>query len=326
MTGKARALFLLRYLRDHTDEGKAVTANEIMEAFKEAGEKISRPTLREDIASLQEAGFEIIVREVPGTATYYKFTDREWSLPELQILIDAVSSGMFISRKRSAEMIQKLKDMAGPTERDQLMPSIEVEDQVKAPNDDILYIIQDIKVAILNDEKISFRYYEYDPELKQVPKHNGYVYVVSPYAMIWKKDRYYLVGWSEKHRDVAHFRIDRIGKLSLTGKARHPAPEDLHLGDRSSKVFSMFDGPEEVVTLRLRPRLIGQVIDQFGEKLEISKKRENRMDVTVTVHLSPTFYAWLFQYTGEMTVIAPEHVREAYAGYLQDALDDALGE
>lgn len=211
-------------------------------------------------------------------------------------------------------------------ERDQLMPSIEVEDQVKAPNDDILYIIQDIKVAILNDEKISFRYYEYDPELKQVPKHNGYVYVVSPYAMIWKKDRYYLVGWSEKHRDVAHFRIDRIGKLSLTGKARHPAPEDLHLGDRSSKVFSMFDGPEEVVTLRLRPRLIGQVIDQFGEKLEISKKRENRMDVTVTVHLSPTFYAWLFQYTGEMTVIAPEHVREAYAGYLQEALDDALGE
>ena len=159
-----------------------------------------------------------------------------------------------------------------------------------------------------------------------MPKHNGYVYVVSPYAMIWKKDRYYLVGWSEKHRDVAHFRIDRIGKLSLTGKTRHPAPEDLHLGDRSSKVFSMFDGPEEVVTLRLRPRLIGQVIDQFGEKLEISKKRDNRMDVTVTVHLSPTFYAWLFQYTGEMTVIAPEHVREAYAGYLQEALDDALGE
>lgn len=326
MTGKARALFLLRYLRDHTDEGKAVTANEIMEAFRAAGEKISRPTLREDIASLQEAGFEIIIREVPGIATYYKFMDREWSMPELQILIDAVSSGMFISRKRSAEMIRKLKDMAGPTEREQLMPSIEVADQVKAPNEQILYIIQDIKEAMLKDEQISFQYYEYDPEMKRVPKHKGYVYVVSPYAMIWKKDRYYLVGWSEKHGDVAHFRIDRMGKPSLNGKARHPVPEDLHLEDRSSKVFSMFDGPEEVVTLRLRPQLIGQVMDQFGDKLEITNRREDRMDVTVTVHLSPTFYAWLFQYTGQMTVIAPENVREAYAGYLQEALDEVLGE
>ena len=326
MTGKARALFLLRYLQDHTDEGKAVTANEIMEAFEKAGEKISRPTLREDIASLQEAGFEIIVREVPGTATYYKFTYREWSLPELQILIDAVSSGMFISRKRSAEMIQKLKNMSGPTERDQLTPSIEVDEQVKAPNDEILYIIQDIKVAIRNDEKISFRYYEYNPELKQVPKHNGYKYVVSPYAMIWKKDRYYLVGWSEKHGDVAHFRIDRIGKLSLTGKARHPVPEDLHLGDRSTRIFSMFDGPEAVVTLRLRPHLIGQVIDQFGDKLEILHKDEKRMDVRVIVHLSPTFYGWLFQYVGEMTVISPDYVCEIYAQKMHDGLDDVMGD
>ena len=326
MTGKARALFLLRYLRDHTDEGKAVSAIEIMEAFRAAGEKVSRPTLREDIASLQEAGFEIIVREVPGIATYYKFMDREWSVPELQILIDAVSSGMFISRNKSAEMIDKLKGMAGPTEREQLMPSIEVEDRVKAPNEQILYIVQAIKDAILKDEQISFKYYEFDPFMKRVPKHNGYVYTVSPYAMIWKKDRYYLVGWSEKHADVAHFRIDRMGMPDLSGKKRRPAPEDLRLEDRSDKVFSMFDGPEEVVTLRCRQNLIGQVMDQFGEKLEITNRREDRMDITVTVHLSPTFYAWLFQYTGQMTVIAPEHVREAYAGYLQDALDEVLGE
>ncbi len=326
MTGKARALFLLRYLRDHTDEGKAVTAGEVLEAFKAAGEKISRPTLREDIASLQEAGFEIIVREVPGVATYYKFMDREWSVPELQILIDAVSSGMFISRSRSREMIQKLRDMAGPTEREHLGPGIEVSDQVKAPNDQIMYIIQAIKEAIVKDEQICFRHYEYDPYMKRVPKHNGYVYTVSPYGMIWKKDRYYLVGWSEKHGSVVHFRIDRMGMPELNGIKRRPVPEDLHLEDRSDKVFSMFDGPEEVVTLRLRPNLIGQVMDQFGEKLEIANRREDRMDVMVTVHLSPTFYGWLFQYTGNMTVIAPEHVREAYAGYLQEALDEVLGE
>ena len=124
MTGKARALFLLRYLQDHTDEGKAVTANEIMEAFVKAGEKISRPTLREDIASLQEAGFEIMVREVPGVATYYKFTDREWSLPELQILIDAVASCRFIPLAKSENLIAKLANMAGPSCAEEIRPAV----------------------------------------------------------------------------------------------------------------------------------------------------------------------------------------------------------
>ena len=326
MTGKAKALFLLRYLRDHTDEGKSVSAGEIMEAFEKAGAKISRPTLREDIASLQEAGFEIVVREVPGRGTFYKLTEREWTLPELQILVDAVASGMFISPKRSEALINKLQSMAGPTEREQLLPGIRISDQVKAKNDQIIHIISTVKYAIAEDRQIAFKYNETGPDLKPVPKHKGYVYRVSPYALIWKKDRYYLVCWSEKHDGIVHFRVDRMGAPELLVAQRHPVPEDLHLEDRSDKIFSMFDGPEETVVLRLRPRLLGQVVDQFGENLEITDKRADRMDVRVTVHLSPTFYGWLFQYTGEMTVIAPEHVREAYAGYLQEALDDVLGE
>ena len=326
MTGKARALFLLRYLLDHTDEEKPVTAHEIMEYFSCMDEPVSRPTLRQDIASLQEAGFDIDIREVPGIATYYKLISRSWSVAELQILIDAVASGMFISRKKSESIIQKLKEMAGPSEREQLSPGIQVFDQVKAPNDETIYMIQFIKDAVREDKRITFRYYEVDPFLKRVPKHNGYVYEVSPYALIWKKDRYYLVGWSEKHGAVAHFRIDRIGGMELTDTARRPVPEDLHLEDRSGKIFFMFDGPEQKVVLRLKPHLVGQVVDQFGENLVVTDRRPNRLDIAVTVRLSPTFYAWLFQYAGEMTIASPEHVREAYADYLQQALDDVLGE
>ena len=326
MTGKARALFLLRYLQDHTDEGKAVTANEIMEAFVKAGEKISRPTLREDIAALQEAGFEIMVREVPGVATYYKFTDREWDLPELQILVDAVASGQFITRAKSEQMISKLKGMVGPSDRERLLPGIHVEDRNKAQNEKILYIIQAIQRAIRDDIQIIFRHYEYDDHLKLVPKHKGYQYVVSPYAMLWKNDRYYLVGWSEKHGAVAHFRIDRMGMPELLTAKRHPMPEDLDLKDRFDRIFAMYNGPEEAVVLRCRPHLLGQMVDQFGENLEIVSRKTNYLDISAVVRLSPTFYAWLFQYTGELMVIAPEHVREAYAGYLQDALDGALGE
>lgn len=326
MTGKARALFLLRYLRDHTDEGKAVTAGEVLAAFEAMGERISRPTLREDIASLQEAGFEILVREVPGVATYYKFTDREWSLPELQILVDAVSSGMFISPRRSEQLVEKLQSMAGPSDREQLVPGIRVSDQVKAKNDQIILIISTVKYAISQNKQIAFKYNEYGPDLKQTPKHNGYVYRVSPYAMIWKKDRYYLIGWSEKHNHVVHFRIDRMAAPKLLDEARRPAPEDLRLEDRSDRIFDMFDGPEETVTIRCKPELIGQVIDHFGENLQVSNVTKNSMDITVKVHLSPTFYGWLFQYVGEMTVVAPEYVRQVYAEKMQQGIDDVLGE
>ena len=325
MTGKARALFLLRYLRDHSDEGRPVSAAEILSVFREKGEKISRPTLREDIASLQEAGFEITVQEIPGKGTFYRLMTREFSMPELQILVDAVASGMFISPKRSEQLVEKIRSLAGPTEREQLVPGIRVSDQVKAKNDQIIHIISMIKIAIYENKRISFKYNEYTPDLKQVPKHKGYVYRVSPYAMLWKKDRYYLVGWSEKHKKTVHFRIDRMAAPKLLDQERVPAPEDLRLEDRSDRIFDMFDGPEETVTLRLRKELIGQVVDHFGENLQVKNIKENSMDITVKVHLSPTFYGWLFQYVGEMTVTEPEYVREVYAEKMQMGMDDVLG-
>lgn len=326
MDNKSRILHFLQYLSENTDEGKAVTHGDILAHYAAMGLKISVPTIRDDVKTLREAGYDIDVREVNGIATYYKFLDRKWSAPELQILVDAVSAGQFLSAKKTQKMIADLQNMAGPTEREQLEPGIRVPDRVKAPNEQILYIIQDIRDAIRQDVQISFQHYEVDPDLNRVTKHDGYKYVVSPYAMIWKKDRYYLIGWSEKHGRVAHFRIDRMGKPRLLKKPRHPMPEDLCLEDRTDRIFSMFDGPEETVVLRLKPELIGQVVDQFGDEIEILRKNEKRIEVRVTVHLSPTFYGWLFQYVGEMTLAGPEHVCQAYAGYLEQALDEVLGE
>lgn len=238
------------------------------------------------------------------------------------------ASAPFVSRNRSEAIIKKLKQMAGPTEREYLDPGIAVSDRIKARNDQTLYNIQEIKYAILRNERITFKYYEYDVDLNRVAKHKGYEYEVSPYAMIWKKDRYYLIGWSERHNDTAHFRIDHIAKPVCTGKPNHPMPEDLVLADRSDKIFSMFDGREAQIVLRCHQSVIGQAVDQFGEDLKIIKKdgRKNWADISVIVHLAPTFFSWVFQYGEKMKIISPEDVRTTYANYLQNALDDALGD
>ena len=325
MDTKERILMLLQYLKENTDEETPASNADIRKMFREKGESVSMPTLRDDIASLRRYGYDIDVNEVNGVGTYYKYLNRDWSLPELQILTDAVSAGQFLSSEKTGMLIDKLRQMAGPSERKKLRPSILTAQHVKAPNEQLLYTVQTIQEAIDADRRITFRHDAYDAQLRRQPKHDGYVYEVSPYATIWKKDRYYLVGWSEKHGSIANFRIDRMELPKLSRKKRHPVPDDLRLEDHSDKIFSMFDGPEETVTLRCRPHLMNMIVDQFGTDLEIPRRDEKSLDAIVTVHLSPTFYGWLFQFAGEMTVVAPDYVCEQYAARLQTAIDDALG-
>ena len=237
MDSKERLIVLLRYLKDNTDEETEVSAADIRRMFGDLGESVSAPTLRDDIASLQRAKEDIVVREVSGKGTFFKYLGREWSEAELQILIDAISAGQFISRNKSDRLIDKIRMLAGPSQRESLRPCILTDSQVKAPNESTLYTVQTIRTAMDRNKRIRFRHYEYTPDMKSQPKHGGYIYEVSPYAMIWKKDRYYLVGWSEKHGDIARFRIDRMEVPKISAKDRRPAPEALRLEDHSDRIF-----------------------------------------------------------------------------------------
>lgn len=143
--------------------------------------------------------------------------------------------------------------------------------------------------------------------------------------MIWNDDRYYLVGWSDTRQDVTTYRIDRMETPKLLAKKRVPAPEDFCVQDYSDRIFSMYNGPQEEVTLRCRHSIMDQVIDKFGEQIKIENIQKDTFDITVPVSISGTFYGWIFQFVGEMNIIEPGYVRDAYADYLQEAIDDVLG-
>ena len=134
MDSKERIIVLLRYLKDNTDEETEVSAADIRRMFGDLGESVSAPTLRDDIASLQRAKEDIVVREVSGKGTFFKYLGREWSEAELQILIDAISAGQFISRNKSDRLIDKIRMLVGPSLRESLRPCILTDSQVKAPN------------------------------------------------------------------------------------------------------------------------------------------------------------------------------------------------
>lgn len=328
MANKDRLLFLMKTLQEQSDEKQWISSTQLCRFLKEQQLDSQVRTLRKDIQALKDSGFEICERKREGMSTEYSWQDREWSAPELQVLIDAVSSAQFIPQERSEDMVSRLAAMAGPSHAGTLRPQILISEHIKAKNRNMIYSVQAIRRAIDRDRKIVFRYLRYTTEKKQVPKHAGSAeedYIVSPYATVWNNDRYYLVGWSEKRKKVTTYRIDRMEVPRQLKAKRVPPPEDFDVRDYTDKVFWMFDGPVEEVTLRCRMSILDQVIDRFGDGVQIRKVDTGLFDVTVPVSVSGTFFAWVFQFTGEMKILEPRWVREKYAGVLEDAMDAALG-
>ena len=324
MKNSDRLLVILKYLQDNSDAGISVSSRELLDMLAEKGCEARVTTLRRDILALQRAGYDICEEKAEGIATRYSYVSRSWDTPELQIMIDAVNACLFLTPKKSNDIIGRLRSLAGPSAREILAPKILVEDRIKAQNEQILYIVQDIMRAIDGKRQIRFRHFTYDVNRNRVPRHDGYEYTLSPYALIWQEDRYYVIGYSQKHGRIAKFRVDRMEKPRVLKKAGVPMPEDLDLKDYVSKIFRMYDdGPVETVTLRCAEGMEDQVIDHFGPGTEFKPVGPDRFDVTVTVNLSSTFYGWLFQYPGKMTLISPESAREKYTRMLEEAMDHA---
>ncbi len=329
MPMKDRLLVLLKTLQERSDDETWLTTGDLRAALEAEGLECSIRTLRRDIQSLNNCGYDIAVQETEGMFTRYAWMGRKLSMPDLQILVDAVSAAQFIPQNRSEELIAELSSMAGPSHVEELRPQILVSEHVKAKNKNMIYAVQEIRRAIDRNKKIRFRYLEYNTEKQQVRKHAGTEeewYVVSPYATVWNDDRYYLVGWSDRREKVAVFRIDRMMVPKQLPNKRVPPPEDFDIRDYTDKVFRMYGGPEEQVTLKCDMEILDQVIDRFGDGIELKNIRKDSFQVTAPVSLSTTFYGWVFQFVGKMSIQGPEYVREAYARYLQEAIDDVLAE
>lgn len=322
MANKNRILCLLQFLQHHSDEDHAVSTADIRTALKEMDCPVTTETLRNDIAALKDAGYDIAVNEASGLTTTYSYIDRPLDAPELQILINAVSSSQFISHTRSKQLVSKLVTMAGPSHREELKPGIMISEFIKTPNSQLLYTVQKIQQAIQFDRKIMFQYFRFNLDKERVPRHDGKWYVISPYVTIWKHERYFLVGWSDEREKVVVFRIDRMGIPKLTREIRVPAPESFNVRDYTERIFNMYDeGNMEMVTLRCSHHMIDHIIDYFGKDVELFNITEQTFDVNIRVCVSTTFFSWVMGYVGDMTIAWPKRVCDAYCETLQRSVD-----
>ncbi len=322
---KTRLLYVLRLLEQYSDEDHPLTTMELISMLSEKyGISTHRITLKTDIETLQSFGIDIEV--INSSQNKYYISNRQFEIPELKLLIDAVESSKFITEKKSEVLVSKLTSFASEHQAKQLKRNLCTTDRIKPDNELIYYIVDAINEAINTGKKVSFYYYEYNVKKEKKLKNDGKSYVLSPYSLVWNGDFYYVVGYSEKHKDVCVFRVDRILKAPVVQKEDAvPHPKDFNIADYTKSVFQMYGNEECEVTLRCDNSLMKYIIERFGEDVQTTAYDMTSFRTIVDVELSPTFYSWVFTFGGKVQILTPDHARKEYCDMLNAVLEAEKG-
>lgn len=326
METKPRILYIKKILEERTDEEHPLSTNQILDILKnEYDISAHRVTLTKDIAALQEFGMDIVV--IHSTQSKYFVASRQFELPELKLLIDAVESSRFITVKKSNALIEKIHTMTSEGQVAKLKRNNYVVNRIKPDNEQIYYIIDAINEAINTGKQISFQYYDYTGLKKKELKNKGEIYKLSPYKLLWSGDYYYVIGYSEKKEKVINFRVDRIAATpEILDKDILPMPDDFDIENFTKEVFFMFPGEKVKVDLRCDNSLMKTMVDRFGEDVTTLAYDMTSFRIQTEVSASPTFFGWLFGFNGKVQILAPDSLKEQYKQMIMNASKDISAE
>lgn len=306
---KLKLLYLLSYLMQNSDEKHPVSMAQIIAELAKNDISAERKSIYDDIESLRLFGFDII--QLKGKNGGYYIGSRDFELPELKLLVDSVQSSKFITQDKTYKLIKKIESLASIYDGQLLQRQVYVTNRVKSMNESIYYTVDVISDAITKNKKISYQYFEYDVNKNRVLRHGGAFYEVSPFALIWDDENYYMLAWDSDAEKMKHYRVDKMQKVAMTDNEREGIDEfrNVDMSAYTKTVFGMFGGNEQKVRLRFENRFVGVVIDRFGTDTIIVKDGDEHFCVTLSVVVSPQFFGWLFGLGSGVEIISPEEVR-----------------
>ncbi|HAB95190.1 MAG TPA: WYL domain-containing protein [Lachnospiraceae bacterium] len=314
---KQRPFRLLRFLHENTDENHPVSTSELVKIFQAEDAHASRKTVKDDIDVLVAEGMDIIT--IRSTQHSFFLASRLFEVPEIKFLIDAVSSSKFIPKEKSDQLIRKLTSLVSRPQAEKVRRHLYTADRVKADNRQSYYTVDAITDAINEGKKIRFQYLDYTASKEKILRHEGAAYLVSPYALVWDDNHYYMFGYSDGRQKIANYRVDRMVNTGMTEEEAVPRPENFCTEEYVQHQFRMFAGEEVDVVLECRNDMMRYIVDQFGEDVETWKSSEDTFYAKVNVADSPTFYGWVFPFEGKIRISAPDRIRDKYQAMVRAA-------
>lgn len=316
MAKKAKQKLKLIRVRDilleNTDDAHPITVAEIIERLAEYGIDAERKSIYEDIEELRFYGMDIEVSHGKGGGYYV--ASREFELPELKVLVDAVQASKFISTGKSRELIKKLSSMTSRHERTKLSRQVHIFERVKSMNKSIYYTTDYIHTAISENRRISFSYFKMNSKKEKVYRHDGKRYEVSPWLLIWNDENYYLAAYDPNDKIIKHFRVDKMERVSIVDLPREGEGvfRESDISMYSTGVFDMFGGKTESVTLDCAEDMAGAVIDRFGSDVTLTQGGDLDFRAYVKVQISPRFFGWVMGFGDKMKISSPDYAVEEF--------------
>ena len=315
---KLKIFYILDYLQRNSHEGGLVRASDLI-AMLDRQHNIScdRKTIYSDIAALQDYGVDIV--SVPGKNGGYYIASRNFELPELKLLIDAVQSSRYLTEKKSKELIEKLLTQCNEQDASLMKRNVLVSGRVKSMNETIYYNVDAIQNAITQNKQITFSYFDWDLGGKR--KFRDKSYIASPYGLCQDNENCYLLALSERY-GITSYRVDRMMDIKLLDDKRLPCPEltGAALTEHANRLFQMYSGDATNVKMRFHKSLINVVIDRFGKDTMLIPDGEEHFNFTVNVAVSPMFLSWVMGFGSKAKILYPQSVADELCKLCKEAM------
>lgn len=319
---KLKLLYLWEYLTQQTSEEHPVSIKQIIAYLESLDIAAEWKAIYDDLELLRYWGLDIIqVGESRSTAYYVG--SRDFELPELKLMVDSVQSSKFITEKKTIALIKKIEQLTNAFDAQLLSRQVFVANRIKTMNESIFYNVDAIHSAIAANKKLQFHYFEYTVTKERRLRHDGAFYQISPFALTWDDENYYMVGYDSEMERIRHFRVDKMIDISSLDEERdgQDAYTKMDLALYARKTFGMFVGEDKKVTLRFENSLVGPVIDRFGKEIMIIPDGDEHFKFTADVAVSPQFFAWICGFGTQAEIIGPAEVVSEFAKHIRSIAD-----
>ena len=318
---KLKLYYLAKIMTEKTDDEHMITMPEIQKELLKYDVTADRKSLYDDLEQLRVLGIDVI-GEKDRNHFFYHVGGKQFEIAELKLLVDAIQSSKFITEKKSNELIKKLTGFASEYEAAQLKRQVVVQGRVKTMNESIYYFVDDVHRAIAENRQISFEYMKWNTDKKMEPRRSE-PYVVSPWALTWDYENYYLIAYDEEAGCIKHFRVDKLKSIQILKDKRigRDKFKELNLAKYSKMSFGMYGGEPTKIKLAFKDEKVGVFLDRFGRDITISKsKQKGWSEASVDVALSDQFLGWIFAIGPDVKITGPKDVVKMFKKELKDRL------
>lgn len=307
---KLKLLYLAKIMQEETDEQHRLTMPQLIERLDAYGIEAQRKSIYDDLDALNDFGIEILKEQV-GNKMYYYAGNRDFEIAELKFLVDMVQSSKFVTEKKSKQLIEKLTALVSNYDGKLLKREVYVADRIKSMNETILYSVDSIHTAISNNQQIAFHYFSWNLKGEAELKHEGKLYQVSPWALVYDDENYYLEAFDAAEKKLKTYRVDKMQEITVIDKKRQGATafKNKDKAVYSKKLFGMYDGKEEMVTLLCENHMANVIVDRFGRNVRMRPVNEEHFEVKVEVAVSGNFLGWIIG-IGGVKIVGSESVVE----------------